>query len=1331
MRNKISINGFMNRILLTLFTLIITLFTQAQNGVFYSCDKISNSLISSICQDKTGFIWVGTEYGLNKFDGYRFTKYFHNSNDSTTLLHNTVVCLYSDREGHMWVGTNYGLQRYDYTTDRFVTYRFPDGKRPRVSEILQLSDGRVVVGTAGYGLYEVNKGSNSLTIINRGGLHGQHMYYSHLYEATDGRLWKSGSNDFAYQTTNRQLVSTESRYGTPSDFFDYEGKTVILCRDNLVMFDNGKFIDNFFDLSVLNGKERGLRTAYKDQKGNIYIGTRANGLFWIPAKTRKLLRYEVKVSGVDMASTKIWAINGDRNGNVWVGCQQRGIIMIPSRKSLFSSWNFNDHKLEIGTYVSSISEGNNGLVWCTVQDNGVYGFDKSGNIVAHPSAPDGVEYMYRDSNNDYWLGTTHGAYAYNPYTGAASLVSDFPCYTYNTITEDKRGNIFFSAFSKGMVMYNRSTKALKTFSMNDKQRKNGKLCNDWIMDLSADKHGNVWAATSSGVCCYAPDKDSFRPYKWEVLLRDTACFAVCLSSRDDILIGTESGIFMWERKSNTLKRFPNSEALKDLVVGYIVEDAKNNIWCSTSMGIWCYDIKKRQWNSYINGSGLTSHEYVNSVGLHGDDERIFFATGGGVTSFYSYEATGHKTVPSKLMLTGFYVDGKALSALSEEVRADITKLPVTEAREFTVSYEDNTITMEFSLLDYVDADNIIYEYRINGNDEWTRIASGTNSVTFSQLPSGTYDLDVRAIVNGEVSEVAEFVIRVKAPWYATTWMYLIYFLIIMALVSQSLYLYRRRMHMQMDEDKMKFLINATHDIRSPLTLIMSPLSKLKDQVNAMLAVGVETDEDSKALQAMNEEITVIDRNAQRILGLVNQILDIRKIDKQQMTLHCRETDMKEFVEVICKVFEFNAKERNIDFRFEADKNIMAWIDNVQFDKVVSNIISNAFKYTNDGGEIVVRLTEGTDETARGALKDFVQITITDNGIGMRDDVVKHIFDRFYQIKNASNDHKAGTGIGLNLCKMIVDMHHGHLEGANRTDGVKGSVFTVRLPKGNAHFDATEIDTHIDKPMAVHVKTKLPPRSNYKVLVVDDDQEIGTYISKELSPYYHFTVCYNGKEGLKELLTNDYDAVISDVMMPEMDGFTMLRMIKNNVNTNHVPVVMLTTMSDIGNRLEGLEKGADAYLTKPFTMEELHLTIDNLIANHLRLRGKFSGAQKPIEQVDMPEVKGNDEQLMERIIKSVNDHLSDSDYGVEIMCDEVGISRAHLYRKMKDLTGISVSEFVRNIRLEQAARLLKEQKVNVTQVAYTVGFSSLGYFSTVFRKHFGMSPREYVEQHENK
>ena len=352
--------------------------------------------------------------------------------------------------------------------------------------------------------------------------------------------------------------------------------------------------------------------------------------------------------------------------------------------------------------------------------------------------------------------------------------------------------------------------------------------------------------------------------------------------------------------------------------------------------------------------------------------------------------------------------------------------------------------------------------------------------------------------------------------------------------------------------------------------------------------------------------------------------------------------------------------------------------------------------------------------------DSARFEVTDDGMGIDNDTLKHIFDRFYQGRNSQNNSSAGTGIGLNLCKMIVDFHHGTIEAHNRTD-THGSRFVVTIPLGCAHLKEEERM----KPATT------PPPTGYQhsVLVVDDDLELANYIASELGHHYRCSVCGNGKEALKELLTNNYDLVVSDVMMPEMDGFTMLRMIKTNMNLLHIPVVMLTSKTDVANRLEGLEQGADGYMNKPFDMTELRATVDSLIRTRQRLKGKYSGAQQQRERVEAPTPKGNDEQLMERLMKVVNAHLDDSNFSVDVLTQEVGISRTQLHRKMKELTGLSTSEFVRNIRLEQAARLLREQKINVTQVAYAVGFSNLSHFSTLFHRHFGMSPKEFAETRE--
>ena len=1293
---------------------------SAQTSLFFSSDKLSNSVINGICQDQKGYIWIATENGLNRFDGYRFTPFFNQPGDSTSLCYNVVCCINCDSKGRLWVGTNKGLQRYDDASGTFITYPFPNGIRPRISDLIETRDGRLLIGTSGYGLYALVERTQQLEEVIEAKVNDNDSYFLYLFEDKEGGLWRGGASNYSYQKKGGSVrLFGEQPYGVPSDFFEYQGKTIIVCRDGLLAYDNGQLLDAPFDISEA-GHNPGFRTALSDANGNVFIGTRGNGLFWLPAGSTRLQRYPVSVQGYDLNASKIWALAEDKQGNLWVGCQQKGLLMIPERKAQFSSWNFAAQRVEIGTLVSSVAEGSNGITWCTVQSKGVYGFDREGRLVSHPDAPDDVEFIYCDKKQQYWLGTSHAIFSFDPITGERKMLTDFDCDKFNDMTDNGQGTLVFSAFAKGILVYDRNTSAIRHYSMHDEYDPLlGHLPNDWVMQLMPDHEGRIWIGTSNGVSCFDPSTGSFRPFGWNILAEGRMCYSLCETKEGDILIGLEQGLCIWRRNANKLEDFPSKDTpLQSMSISYIVQDNEGDIWCSTLNGLWQYHQKDGKWRAYISGSGLTSREYISSVGLHNNDDRIFFATADGLTTFTPQQVSSVQTKPGNLLLTGFYIDGHPVNSLTESGGKRVTEKPVDESNYFTVSYLDNTIQLEFSLLNYDNADNIILEHHMLGSRQWTSNEAGKNSISLTHLNSGIYNIEVRAIDNGVPSAPMTITIVVRPPWYRSAMAYFIYTLLFLALLAIGVMTWRRRMRQRQDEDKMKFLINATHDIRSPLTLIIGALNKLK------------------AKETESSTVDAIDRNAQRILTLVNQILDVRKIDKQQMHLHCQETNMHSFLLSIFKVYEYYARERNINFTVSPppEKPIMAWIDRTQFDKVMSNLLSNAFKYSFDHGDISITLTEGHDEKSRSALKDFVEISITDDGIGMRNETVEHLFERFFQGRGDRGNHVVGTGIGLNLCKMIVDMHHGTISGRNRDDGQKGSVFTVRLPLGNSHLSPDEIDDSDDEPTALRLTGKKQSASHYHILIADDDLEIPQYIANELSPYYHFTTCHNGKDALKELLSptaigadQTYDLVISDVMMPEMDGFTMLHMLRGNVNIAHLPVIMLTSKGDIGNRLEGLEKGADAYLTKPFIIEELHATIDNLINMRQRLRGKYTGQQKPMEKIDKIEMKSNDEILMDRVIRSINDHMSDSDFNIDVLCGEAGISRAHLHRKMKNITGISVSEFIRNIRMEQAARLLREQKVNISQVAYSVGYSSLPYFSAVFRKHFGLAPREFADQ----
>ena len=1291
--------------LFTIAILLMGCLIASGQSRFYTSEKLSSNQITHICQDKVGYLWVGTEFGLNKYDGYRYSTYLHDKNKASSLSSNIISSLFVDTKGNLWVGTQKGLDLFDPQNEHFEHVVFEEAKDvPRVNDIIQEDDEHLLVGTTGYGLFRLDVRDRKTKKLSGYAL-GENAYFSHIFLDSEGAFWKSGhGNQIVRRSPDGSLQEFESPYGTVTDYVEYEGGVVMVCIHGLLYYRDGVMHTDYFDQSGISCRELFLRTAMTDRRGNLFVGTMGNGLYWVPRGDRRFRRYVHQSASLDLNTTNVWALFEDSQDNLWVGCQKRGLLMLPQQSPLFRSWKFADMHMNVGGSLTSLCDGGDNIVWCSVQNNGVFGIDGSGSVVAHPSSPEGTYVLYRDHSGRYWVGTNGCLYAYNPLTGQSELKVRFNNGFINAITDDGKSLLFFSVFGEGFCSYDTVTGAVRRFSMHQDGGRKGRLHNDWLSRLFVDSRGKLWICTASGVNCYDPVEDHFHPYGWEVVLDYHAVESVCETSDRQLLLGTATGLFVYDPKKKEAVPFPGAEALADKVVSNIVEDDAGDLWCSTTVGIWHYQRHDKTFVSYMHGNGLLSREYVNGVSMHTPDDRVWFGFSDGITSF-SPEAlrTGHYSL-GQVHLTGFFIGGSnAVNANTLSDGKQVVSGPVDGSDYFSLSYLDNTFTMEFSTLNYSNAESISYEYRINGASEWTRTTDGSNSVSFHHLQPGSYAIEVRAVENGLVTEPHLYHVVVRPPWYLSSYAYIIYILLLLSLAVLAVWGYRRRARRQLDEDKMEFLINATHDIRSPLTLIMSPLHKLMKR-------NLDSD--------VMEQLKTIEHNASRVQNLVNQILDIRKIDKQQMKLHCQETDIVQYVGNILKSYEYTASERGISLSFlpEIDK-LNVWLDRNALDKLLDNLLSNAFKYTFDRGEISVHISQPDAKTA--------ELQVVDNGMGIKGDVRK-IFDRFYQGPTSRSMHIEGTGIGLNLCKMIVSMHHGTIEASSRRDS-QGSVFTVRLPLGVSHLSKEEL-LHEEAEHKSHRKSQ----SSYRVLIVDDDTEIGSYILQELGGYYYITAVTSGREAFRKLMDGvhserQYDLVVSDVMMPEMDGFTLLRMIKTNMNISHIPVVMLTSKADVGNRLEGLEKGADAYLAKPFDMDELHMVINNLINKNLRLKGKYSGTQQQKDKVEEKVVKGNDERLMERIMKVINEHLSDSDFNVEMLCEEVGISRAQLHRKMKQLTGVSTSEFIRNLRLEQAARLIREKKLNISQVTYSVGFNNQAHFSTVFKKYFSVTPTEYAER----
>jgi len=638
-------------------------------------------------------------------------------------------------------------------------------------------------------------------------------------------------------------------------------------------------------------------------------------------------------------------------------------------------------------------------------------------------------------------------------------------------------------------------------------------------------------------------------------------------------------------------------------------------------------------------------------------------------------------------------------------------------------------------MEFYSPERISYSYTFNSNT-WVNLQSGVNRISFSELTPGIYHFQVKARDYNSYSEIKKLTIIISPPWYVSWWAKTIYCLtaviITIFIIVQIRQRYRARQEMlehihaeQLNEAKLQFFINISHEIRTPMSLIISPLQKL-----------MATDYDTERQQSYN----IIYRNAERLLRLVNQLMDIRKIDKGQMQLKFQETDIVSFIQDLHYTFAYQANTKHIKLDFHSEvKELKAWIDPKNFDKVILNILSNAFKFTPENGNIQIRLCTGNDpNAAEKALSRYFEISIEDDGIGINETELERIFDRFYQIRNSQNNSNIGTGIGLHLTRSLVELHHGSITVENN-QGTPGCRFIVRLPLGKEHLKPEDIDNSAVKQDSVHITTALPTtplietppkthsKSKYRVLIVEDDDEIRRYICQELGRDFHMQECRNGKEAFTYILKKTPDLIISDIMMPEMDGMTLCSKVKQNINTNHIPVILLTAKSREEDNLEGLSIGADAYITKPFSIEILRQSTFNLIKSRERLRNNFQGSQTQKERMQELEIESPDERLLDRIMKVINDNIANPELNVEMVAETVGISRVHLHRKLKELTNQSTRDLIRNLRLKQAATLLAKKRQSINEVAALTGFTNVAYFSTAFKELYGMTPTAYMEQ----
>lgn len=1354
-----------NQLIITMMICLFSIQAWAQSGKLFNTDnQLSSNLATQVFQDKSGFIWIATRNGLNTYDGYNITVIKKDMSNFLGLNSNYINSIAQDEKEHILLGTNNSL--LEFTGSEFLKIPMLDSKGKElttyVKQIYPLRNKDVAVATSGYGIMLKKLDAQECHAMK--GEVEKLKYIHKLLEDKRGRLW--------IITDDGKLYRKETNGRVTSHFAGTEGVGAQDIRQDalgnlyLASKNQGVYLlraesNVFTRISSIGNLP--IESIYISRNNKLYIGCDGLGIYVYDPQTGFLQDNPLFSRLVNLAKSKVTSIIEDNQGNIWVSMLQKGVFMQRNIQNDFNYMGFRLGNLNVigENCVTSLSINQGNQVWVGTDKDGLYLFNiATRSVEGHFLNQSTVLTLCKDQQDRTWVGTyTDGlgymdaAGSFHPVDlGISKSVGIFD------IKQDPQGNIWIATMGEGLFCLQKdgSRRNYKTKYGAENNLKANNLPNNYLVKMALSKDGNhVYVATSVGLACLDRKRNSWvSTFKGiNCLNKNSFSHCVFVDSKDHVWYGTEDGAFCFDfRKGIKPKLYTTANGLTDNCVASITEDYQGNIWLGTIKGLNKLALKSGTITKFYAESGLQSNEFSDASACTTQDGKTILMGGSGGLNWFQADQVRQHPWQAKVVISGFILNNKMVTPGMKSGSYTITDNWSTFSRDFQLSHEDNTFTLQLSTLTYNDVEQISYVYSING-DAWRTVPAGQNELAFSHMAPGSYKYRIKAICNGYETPVKEFTIIVHPAWYASIWAKLFYLLLLIAAIM--LYLRHRKHQMEdqlilqqhihaeeMGEAKIKFFMNISHEIRTPLTLIITPLLSLIKEDKEPHRQGI---------------YEIIRKNSERILHLINQMMDLRKIDKGQMVMRMCQTNMVAFINEEYELFRQQALAKNIDFEYQHDsEELPVWIDRNNFDKVIINILSNAFKFTPTAGHILLSLTH-TDHHA--------YISVKDSGIGIPKDKLETIFQRFYQTPADPSDRNVGTGIGLDLTRSLVELHYGSISARNN-EGEKGSKFEhgsefiIRIPLGKDHLKTEELineeeikekqnqelaeveqleqevkeaeDTEnatgiSDMPEKTPASTSASARGNKaEIVIVEDEEDIQDYLKAQLANDFKIRTYPNGKVALNEILKNKPDLIISDVMMPEMDGTTLCTKLKANINTNDVPVILLTAKSREEDQLEGLQTGADAYILKPFNMDILRRTIINLLTMRRTLKNKFTGKESQEEKVEQRKIQTPDDALMQRVMEVINENIGDSDLSVDMIAQKVGISRVHLHRKMKELTNQTPHSFIRNIRLQQAAKLLKDGKQSITDVMYICGFSNSASFSTMFKNLYGCSPREYMQ-----
>lgn len=1313
------------------------------NFDFYSQEHgLSNNQIHCIHQDKKGWMWFGTSQGVCRFDGYKFTVFKNDPEDSTSLKGNLVRAIFEDSKGQIWVGTEEGgLNKFNRDKENFQLC-FSRGqsallKNASVTAIEEDNAGNLYVGTE-TNLFRI-KDDKTIEEIKPSDLRSFTDYFRVVKADNRGNIWLGTNHGlYVYKAANNttQKVNLPGGLGSNEEIWE-----IMLDADGTIWvgtYSEGTFIVNSTTLQAThinidpeNERSNTVRSISKDKNGKYWIGTRGGLYIYEKLKGATAFYYHDEREPKSLVNNSIQCIVHDFKGDVWIGTRNGINFLIEERQ------NIRGYKAMPGDnrYLNS-SE--------------IYAFwvDPSGDIWAGTESG-GVNILDRTTGQFRYLLPQKG----NPNSLSSNCIKAF--------LDDGLGNLWIGTFLGGIDVLNLRTQAIKHFTNNPADP--GSLSDNRVWAMLKDSNNDIWVGTTSGLDKFNPSTGAFSHFpnlsegqvNWLVeddqhnLWVGSDCIYVynlasqritrvnestrsmLQDSKKRIWLATNNqGLALYSVEKGVQKYYTDKNGLANNQTLAILEDDDHFLWISTTNGLSKFDPEKERFHNYSLKNGFQNNQFTYGAAYKTKSGELLF---GGISGFNLFDPAKIKSGEyfAPVVLTDLKIFNKSVKIGNS--RRDVLTKSISETEKIKLKYVQNSITLDFASFDYANNLGIQYSYYLENFDkDWTE-PSVSRSATYTNLDPGEYTFRLKtvSIDRRESNPGQTLVIEVLPPYWQTWWFRLLLlaaivgllYLLMMFLVNKEKLknelvlekLKANKLH-ELDMMKLRFYTNISHEIRTPLTLILGPLEKMKK--NQLPPAEIKG------------HVEVMHRNATQLHQLINQLLDFRKMETGNLKLALSRGDLVAFISDTVNSFEKMAEEKEIELKFVSlKKGLMTQFDPDKVAKIMNNLLSNAFKFTGKGGKISVNLSLVFDPAENSEDKRLIEITVKDTGIGIAESNLEKIFTRFFQVGEEKT--QTGTGIGLALTRELVKLHNGHLFVTSKPG--KGSKFTVQLPydemenEATAEVAAAETTVVPENALAAKDLPAEPIVEGQRImLIVDDNADVRYFIKSHFAGSFKILEAANGVEGWDVALKTIPDIIISDIMMPDMDGFEFCRKIRKDERTSHIAVLLVTALGSREHELEGLSHGADDYITKPFDLMILQTKVENILSVRQSLKQKYTS--EILLQPRNVILSSPDERFLQKAITVIEDNIDDPDLDIEKFAAEIGVSRMQLYRKLNALTEMTVKEFVRSIRLKRAAQLLVQKKLNISEVAYAVGFRDLSHFRKCFRQEFGMNASEYVEKH---